>query len=80
MTAQEKNRIKDMETIAYYSGWGGIEIKQLINGYEDYVVYVGNAWYGGSTVHRTKIYITPNTAYFLFRGHRIPLDECIRCR
>ena len=80
MTNVEKMEIKNKETIAYYSGWGGIEIKDFVYGIEDYVEYVGNAWHGGSTVHRTKIYTTPNTAYFIYAGHRISLAECIRCK
>lgn len=94
MTKQIKQEWLNCQTIAYYSGFAGIEIKS-INGWEsieirdlyynsvpdlmdDYVIFVAGAWCSNKTVHRSRIYYTQSGAYFKYNGIRIPLDECIR--
>jgi hypothetical protein len=68
-----------MKSVAYYSGWGGIEIKGIEYGIEDYVLCISNAWYGKPNTHRVKIYYDKNDVpYFKIHGHKIPMDECIR--
>ena len=68
------------DTIAYYSGLGGVEIKHIEYGIEDYVYCVSGAW--GSTVnkryHKLKIYNTENDSYIRLNGYKISLNECIR--
>lgn len=70
------------KSIAYYSGFDGIEIKAIEHGINDYVYYVASAWYGGEaakTYHCKRIYYPAKTSpYFLHNGTRIKLDECIR--
>ena len=69
------------ETIAYYSGLNGLEIKGIEYSIEDYVYCVSGAWGGGKVFHRCKIYYPVNgskSAFFKVHGYRIPLDECIR--
>lgn len=72
------------ESIAYYSGLNGLEIKGIEYGIDDYVYCVSGCWYGGKAAqrfHRCKIYDPANgkdSAFFRVRGHRVPLDECIR--
>ena len=70
------------KSIAYYSGFGGIEIKAINHGISDCVYYVASAWYGGEsakTYHCKRIYYPAKASpYFLHNGNRIPLDECIR--
>lgn len=70
------------ESIAYYSGLGGLEIKGLEYGVNDFVYCVSGCWYGGKAArrfHRCKIYypITEST-FFRVDGYKIPFDECIR--
>lgn len=81
MTKAEKNGVLTLPTMAYYSGFAGIEIKNI--GYEcdeTYIIYVAGAWCNNKTVHRTKVYYNLNgNAYILYKGIRIPLNECIRC-
>ncbi len=81
MTNAEKNGVLILPCIAYYSGFGGIEIKNI--GYdcgETYIIYVAGAWCSNKTVHHTRIYHTlKGKAYFLYKGIRIPLNECMRC-
>lgn len=72
------------ESIAYYSGLDGLEIKGIEYGINDYVYCVSGCWYGGKAarrVHRCKIYYPANgkgSAFFRVDGYKIPLDECIR--
>jgi len=67
----------EMETKAYYYGLGGIEIKDILYGIEDYVVFVAEAWTTNRSVHKVRIYYG-NTPYFIYHGYRIRLGECIR--
>lgn len=64
------------DTIAVYSfGLYGLEIKGIEHGINEYVYYID---YVG-ICHRSVIkYNTNSSPYFIFKGHRIPLDECIR--
>lgn len=80
MTKAEKNGVLILPCIAYYSGFGGIEIKNICYDCgETYIIYVAGAWCSNKTVHRTKVYYTiGGNDYFLYKGNRIPLNECIR--
>lgn len=75
MRKTEKNEIINAETIAYYSGFGGVEIK-AIDG--DFVEFVSGAWCGKKSVHRVKIYYSTSGIYFLYNGIRIKFSECLR--
>lgn len=67
------------ETVAYYSGLNGIEIKGIEHGIDDYVYAVLGAWCGQKTYHKTKVkYDSKGNPYFNVHGYKIPLDECIR--
>jgi hypothetical protein len=74
------------ESVAYYSGLGGLEIKGIEYGVNDFVYCVSGCWGGnwcnGENVkrfHRCKIqYTRDGAAFFRVYGHRIPLGECIR--
>lgn len=67
------------ESIAYYSGLNGLEIKGIEYGIDDYIYCVSGAWGGGKGYHRCKIqYARNGAAFFRVYGHRVPLDECIR--
>ena len=73
-----KKDILKMETIAYYSGFNGLEIKGIEYDIEDNVLCVSGAWIGKPKPHRLKIYYTSENAYIKLNGYRVPLDECIR--
>lgn len=76
------------ESVAYYSGLGGLEIKGIEYGINDFVYCVsgcwGSSWCNGKNTkrfHRCKIYYPANgkdSAFFRVHGYKIPLDECIR--
>ena len=73
-----KKDILKMETIAYYSGFDGLEIKGIEHDIDYHVLCVSGAWYGKPKPHRLKIYYTRENAYIKLNGYRVPLDECIR--
>lgn len=52
------------ESIAYYSGLNGLEIKGIEYGINDYVYCVSGAWGGGKAFHRCKIQNTRKGAAF----------------
>lgn len=80
MTKNEKQVYKSMKTIAYFSGFDGIEIKTIEYGIEDYIIYTSGAWIGKSEVHKSKIYYTgTENDYFRYGNNHIRLNECIRC-
>lgn len=67
------------ESIAYYSGLNGLEIKGIEYGIDDYIYCVSGAWGGGKAFHRCKIqYTRKGAAFFRVYGYRVPLDECVR--
>lgn len=79
MTRREKFEYENMPTVAYYSGYGGIEIKEVQYGIEDYIVYVANSFLPTRSVHRSKIYTTTSgRLYFKYHTLSIYCDECIR--
>ena len=70
------------KSIAYYSGFNGLEIKGIEYGIDDYLYCVSGGWYGGEKArrsHRLKIYYDNRGGAFVrLHGYKIPLDECIR--
>jgi hypothetical protein len=81
MTKTEKQMYFNKQSIAYYSGLNGLEIKEIVYDTNDYIIFVVNCWYGKNSykdVHKSKIYYSNNSDYFRFNGYRILLNECIR--
>lgn len=69
------------ETVAYYSGFSGLEIKGVEYGINDYVYCVSGVWGAKSNqrFHRLKIHYTNNgNDYIMLHGYRVMLRECIR--
>ena len=52
------------ETIAYYSGLNGLEIKGIEYGIDDYIYCVSGAFGGGKAFHRCKIQYTAQGLLF----------------
>ena len=66
-------KYKGKPPIAVYNGLGGLEIKEIEHGIEDYVIY----WQVyGNKMHRSKVRYGKRP-YFMFGTFRIYLDECI---
>lgn len=67
------------ESVAYWSGIGGVEIKGIEYGIDDFIYCVSNAWYGVKSFHRVKIQSTmTGRSFIMVHGYRIYLDECLR--
>lgn len=73
---------ENRESIAYYSGLDGIEIKGIEYGIDDYLYCVSGCWYSEKAAqryHRLKIQCDRRGGAFVrLNGCKIPLDECIR--
>lgn len=79
MRKEEKQYYLEKEYVGYYSGYSGIEIKDIQYGIEDYIIFVAGAWCSKKSVHRSKVYYAPSGRdYFRYNGNRIYLDECLR--
>ena len=77
--SEKRNFCTTHNTIAYYSGLGGVEIKGICYGINDYIYAVANAWHGRKSYHKVKVNYDFNTdAFIRIRGYKIPLNECIR--
>ena len=76
----KKEKCLNNNTIACYYGLGGVEIKDIEYGIEDYLYCVSGAWgiTNNKRYHKLKIYYTEKGGYIRLYGYRIPLDECIR--
>ena len=79
MKKSEKINALNAPAVAYYSGFGGLEVKQIEYDINDYIIFIAGAWNGRRTAHRARIYYTlTGRAFFRYNDARIPLDECIR--
>lgn len=79
MTKAERLQILNAQTIAYYSGLNGVEIKNIYHGIEDMICCVSGAFAGGKKVHCVKISCTKlGIPYFTINKQRIYLMDCIR--
>lgn len=77
----KKSDIMTMKSIAYYSGFSGLEIKHIEYGINDYIYCVSGCWGAKSQQkpHQLKInYDRHSGAYVRLYGYKVPLNECIR--
>ena len=82
LTSIEKRQIDEMPTIGYWSALGGVEVKKVEHGIEDYIICKVGAWQGNPTYHRVKIKYTDTKykepkPYIVIRWERLFLDDCI---
>ena len=76
----KKEQCLNNDTIAYYYGLGGVEIKHIEYGIEDYVYCVSGV-FGSPKIHRyhkLKVYNTEKGSYIKLHDYKIPRDESIR--
>ena len=74
----KKEHCENRSTVAYYSGFGGLEVKFIEYGTDDYVHLVAGAWNGKKSYHRLKIHYGAKSVYICLFGRRCPLSEFIR--
>ena len=72
-----RDEILNMNAIAFMYDLGGIEIKQIEYGDDDYIYCVSDAWYSKPTTHKVKIHYA-DEPYIVLHGQRFKLDEAIR--
>lgn len=86
-TNDEAREIIKKPAIGYWSAFGGVEVKDIEYGTNDYIVCVANAWYGPkpNNVHRLRIRTTtPSSKFVESRNYiclgstHLYLDECLR--
>ena len=76
MTKAEKRELLSVE--GYASMFGGLEVKRIEYGVEDYVLFVVNAWFCNPSVHRAKIHYGGGAnPYFIFKGTRVYFNHLI---
>lgn len=78
MKKEDKKRFLAMESKGYYSGFGGLEVKNIMYGVNDTVVFIVGAWTGSPEVHTARINYNTERAFFTFKGIRVHFDEVIR--
>ena len=75
MTKSEKQNYLNKNTIGYWSDWGGVEVKGIEYGINDYVIiYIRLK----RSIHRVKIYYGYKREYIRICGRRLYFDECFR--
>lgn len=74
----KKEYCENRSTVAYYSGFGGLEVKFIEYETDDYVYLVAGAWNGKKSYHRLKIHYGAKSVYTRLFGQRCPLSEFIR--
>lgn len=77
----KKEFCEKQKSIAYYSGFNGLEIKGIEYGINDFIYCVSNCWYGGKKAekyHKCKIYYTKDNTYFFVNKCKVLLSDCVR--
>ena len=78
MRKEEKQAYLETKSEGYYSGFGGLEVKEIRYGLNDAVVFCTGAWRGRPEIHTARIHYETERPYFLCRGLRVHFDEILR--
>ena len=78
MRKEEKQAFLQADSVGYFSGFGGLEVKEILYGIEDEVVFCVGAWTGHREIHKARIHYETERPFFLYRGIRVHFDEVIR--
>lgn len=74
----KKEICENNASIAYYSGFGGLEVKLIEHGINDVMYLISGAWTKHKSYHRLKIHYGDKDSYILFHGYRCSLSDFIR--
>ena len=66
----KKEICQNNATIAYYSGFDGLEVKHIEYGINDYLYVVAGAWNGKRTYHKLKVYYSNKGDYIRLNGYK----------
>lgn len=64
--------------IAYFSGFGGLEVRFIEYGTDDYLYIVSGALNGKRNYHRVKVRYSENGSYVVLYGQRCKLSDFLR--
>ena len=71
-----KQQYRDAETIAVHYSFPLCEIKEIINGFDDIIIFYSIV---DCKIHQAKVkYTIKGDPYFNFAGKRVKLSDCYR--
>lgn len=65
-------------TVAYYRGLGGVEVRLISYGINDFIYLIAGAWSNKKSYHRLKIHYGHKYAYIKLHGYRCRLSDFIK--
>lgn len=65
-------------TSAYYSGLGGLEVRHISYGINDFIYLIAGAWSNSKSYHKLKIHYGNKYAYIKLYGYRCRLSDFIK--
>ena len=74
----KKELCQNCLSIAYYSGFNGLEVKCITNGIHDELYAVSNAWSNNKQYHKLRIYQNKNGTYIRLHGYTCYLHDFIK--
>lgn len=74
----KKEYCENRPTVAYYSGFGGLEVKFIEYGTDDYIYLVAGAWNSNKTYHKLKVHYGNKYDYITLHGYRYRLADFIK--
>lgn len=83
LTDNEKRAIDALPTIGYWSALGGVELKRIEHGIEDYCICRVGSWKSKPTYHRVRVQY-PNVKrveprpFIVINYEKFYLEDCIR--
>ena len=66
------------EPIAYYSGLGGLEVRHIGCGINDYLYLIAGTWNDKKSYHKCKVHYGGNSNYIMLHGCRCKLSDFMR--
>ena len=73
----KKELCQNSVSIAYYSGFNGLEVKAITHGIHDEMYAVSNAWGGKKKYHKLRIYNNKGE-YIRLHGYTCYLKDFIK--
>ena len=68
---------RDMPTVGYWSDMGGVEVKEIQYGLDDYALVVAGTMSSSPTSHKLKIYYNNTEPYIRLHGRRLKFSDCM---
>ena len=65
-------------SIAYYSGFNGLEIKAITHGIHDEIYAISNTWGNKKKYHKLRIYTNKKGQYIRLHGYTCYLQDFIK--